>query len=320
MTTTTRPAAAAMNTPPPKPPPALRGAVSPTTKKKARQARALVLPALIFSIALTQIPFLVTIYFSFLNWNQLRPDEIAFTGFDNYAAVFTGGTFLSSLIATVTITGSSVVLSLLFGLGFALLLDRKFAGQGVARTLMITPFLIMPAAASLIWKWSMLDANVGMVNVGLNFIGLPSVAWNTDFPAVTIIAVLTWQYTPFMMLILLAGLQSQSREVLEAASVDGAGPFRTFQYMTLPHLRQYIEIATLLGGIMLLQAFDPIAIMTRGTGGTKTLSYLLYERAFIGLDIGQAAAFGVITVIITIVVATVALRTLFKVFINGGER
>ena len=90
--------------------------------------------------------------------------------------------------------------------------------------------------------------------------------------------------------------------------------------MTLPHLRQYIEISTLLGTIMMLQAFDPIAIMTKGTGGSKTLSYLLYERACIGLDVGQAAAFGVVTVIITIAVASIALRTLFKVFIDGGER
>lgn len=320
MTTTVESPIGRPPAPPPSGTPTRHNHVSPGARKKARQARALVMPALFFSIALTQIPFLVTIYFSFLEWNQLRPDDIAFTGFSNYAAVFTGPDFLSSLMATVTITGSAVVLSLLFGLLFAILLDRKFVGQGLARTLMITPFLIMPAAAALIWKWSMLDANVGMVNVGLNFIGLPSVAWNTDFPALTIIMLLTWQYTPFMMLILLAGLQSQSREVLEAAAVDGAGPIRTFQHMTLPHLRQYIEIATLLGGIMLLQVFDPVAIMTKGTGGTKTLSYLLYERAFIGLDIGQAAAFGVVTVIITIAVATIALRTLFKVFMEGGTR
>jgi len=315
-----------VSTPTAPPPPPSRGRtarathVSPGTIKKARQARALVMPALFFSIALTQIPFLVTIYFSFLEWNQLRPADIKFTGFSNYIGVFTGGDFLASLIATVTITGSSVVLSLLLGLFFAILLDRKFVGQGLARTLMITPFLIMPAAAALIWKWSMLDANVGMVNFGLGLIGIPPVAWNTDFPALTIIILLTWQYTPFMMLILLAGLQSQSKETLEAAAVDGAGPIRIFQWMTLPHLRQYIEIATLLGGIMLLQVFDPIAIMTKGTGGTKTLSYLLYERAFIGLDVGQAAAFGVVTVIITIVVATVALRTLFRVFMEGGTR
>jgi len=289
-------------------------------KKKARLARRLVLPALAFSIVLTQVPFLVAIVFSTLEWNQLRPDRVKFNWFANYAVVFTGPDFVPSLISTVTITGSSVLLSLLFGLMFALLLDRSFPGQALARTLVITPFLVMPAAAALIWKWSMLDANVGMVNWALEAVGLPAVAWNTDLPIVTIIMMLTWQYTPFFMLILLAGLQSQSREILEAASVDGAGPVRTFQWMTLPHLRQYIEIATLLGSIMMLQVFDPIAIMTKGTGGTKTLSYLLYERAFIGLDVGQAAAFGVVTVALTIVTTTIILRSLFSVFIEGGKR
>jgi sorbitol/mannitol transport system permease protein len=208
----------------------------------------------------------------------------------------------------------------LFGLLLAVLLDRKFRGQALARTLLITPFLIMPAAAALIWKWSMLDANVGMVNWFLSLVGIAPVSWNTDVPIATIIMVLTWQYTPFMMLIILAGLQSQSKEMLEAASVDGAGAFRTFTSMTLPHLRQYIEIAALLGSIMLSQIFDPIAIMTRGTGGTKTLSYLLYERAFIGLEVGQAAAYGVVTVIVTIIIATVALRSLFQIFKTAGER
>lgn len=289
-------------------------------RSKARISRGLVLPALIFGIVLTQIPFVLTIIFSMLNWNQLRPGEIQFNWFQNYVVVFTGADFLPALLATVTITGTSVVLSLIIGLGFALLLDRKFPGRGLARTLIITPFLIMPAAAALIWKWSMLDVNVGMINYGLNLVGIPSIAWNTDLPIATIVILLTWQFTPFMMLILLAGLQSQSREVLEAAAVDGSGALRTFQWITLPHLRQYIEIATLLGTIMLLQVFDPIAIMTKGTGGTKTLSYLLYERAFIGLNIGEAAAFGVVTVAVTIVVATVALRTLFTVFIEGKVR
>jgi sorbitol/mannitol transport system permease protein len=289
-------------------------------RRKAWMSRRLVLPALVFGIVLTQIPFVLTIIFSMLNWNQLRPSEIEFNWFQNYVVVFTGPDFLPSLVATVTITGSSVILSLLIGLGFALLLDRKFAGRGLARTLIITPFLIMPAAAALIWKWTMLDVNVGMLNFVLNLVGLPSVAWNTDLPIATIIILLTWQFTPFMMLILLAGLQSQSREVLEAAAVDGSGPIRTFQWITLPHLRQYVEIAVLLGSIMLLQVFDPIAIMTKGTGGTKTLSYLLYERAFIGLNIGEAAAFGVVTVAVTLLVATVALRTLFKVFIEGEVR
>lgn len=289
-------------------------------RRSLRLARTLVWPALIVAIVITQVPFLVTIYYSFQRWNLQRPGDQAFVGFANYAKVFSNGAFVESLIATVLITGGSVLFSVIVGLFLAVLLDRKFLGQGVARTLLITPFLMMPAAAALIWKWSMLDANVGMVNWFFSLVGIPPVAWNTDLPILTIVMVLTWQYTPFMMLIILAGLQSQSGEVLEAAAVDGAGPFRSFFSMTLPHLRTYIELAVLLGTIMLLQVFDPIAIMTRGTGGTKTLPYLLYERAFVGLEIGEAAAYGVLTVILTIIVATVALRLLFKIFRSEGAR
>jgi sorbitol/mannitol transport system permease protein len=302
---------------------AVKTAKLPTStaeRKKYWLSRSLILPALMFGIVLTQIPFLVTIYFSLLNWNLLKPTEIGFAWFKNYVSVFTTGDLVPSISATVAITGSSVILSLLFGLLFAILLDRNFRGQALARTLIITPFLIMPAAASLIWKFSMFDTSVGILNWVVTSFGLPAVAWSTDLPLATVIIVLTWQFTPFMMLILLAGLQSQSKEVLEAAAVDGSGALRTFQWITLPHLRQYIEIATLLGTIMLLQVFDPVAIMTKGTGGTKTLAYLLYERAFIGLDVGQAAAYGVVTVVLTIIVATIALRTLFKVFMAGGSK
>jgi sorbitol/mannitol transport system permease protein len=277
-------------------------------------ARKLITPALVVAILITQVPFVVTIYYSFQNWNLARPQDRSFAGFDNYVAVITNGAFLPSLWATIRIVGGSVILSLLLGLILAVLLDRKFRGQALARTLLITPFLVMPAAAALIWKFSLLDFNTGMVNYGLSFFGIPPVAWNTDYPALTIVFTLTWQYTPFMMLILLAGLQSQAGEVLEAADVDGASALQTFRYMTLPHLRTYAELATLLGTVMMIQVFDPVNIMTKGAGDTKTLPYLLYERAFIGQQIGEAAAYGVVTVIITIVVATAALRTLFKVF------
>ncbi len=293
-------------------------AAKPARPRGLAVSRALLWPALATSIVLTQIPFVVTIYYSLQNWNLLRPGDRDFAGLDNYATVLRDGSFLSSLGSTVLITGSSVLLSTLLGLLFAVLLDRSFTGQGAARTLMITPFLVMPAAAALVWKWSILESTTGMANWALGLVGIPPVAWNTDVPIVTIILVLTWQYTPFAMLILLAGLQAQTKDVLEAAAVDGAGAVRTFLAITLPHLRQYVEISVLLASIMLLQVFDPVAIMTRGTGGTKTLSYLLYERAFVGLQVGEAAAYGVMTVLITIVVATVALRTLFKVFSKEG--
>lgn len=304
----------------PQTPPVRRATPTARERSGLRLARMLVWPALAVAIVITQVPFLVTIYYSFREWNLLRPGEQEFVGFKNYATVLGNGAFLGSLWATVLIVGVSVAVAVVFGMVLALLLDRRFIAQGFARTLLITPFLMMPAAAALIWKWSLLDSNVGMVNWGLSLVGVSPVAWNTDHPIITIMFVLIWQYTPFMMLILLAGLQSQPGEVLEAAAVDGAGPVRTFVSMTIPHLRQYIELAVLLGAILLLQVFDPVAIMTRGTGGTKTLSYLLYERAFVGLEIGEAAAYGVLSVIVTIIVAMVALRTLFKVFKTEGTR
>jgi len=282
--------------------------------------RKLLAPALIFSITLTQIPFLVTIYFSLMEWNLLKPQDKAFAGFDNYIYVFKTGDLLPAIIATVGLTAFSVISSLLVGLFFAVLLDRKFIGQSVARTLIIKPLLIMPAASALIWKFSMFDTNIGVINFVVQKLGFSAIGWSTQYPYLSVIILLTWQYAPFMMLILLSGLQSQSREVLEAAAVDRAGVWRTFVFITLPHLRQYIEIAILLGTIMLLQAFDPIAIMTKGTGGTKTLAYLLYERAFVGMNVGQAAAYGVVTVILTIIVATISLRSLFKVFIAGVSK
>lgn len=288
-----------------------------TNFKNVSLSRTLIAPALIFSIALTQIPFLVTIYFSLMRWNLLQPADKGFAGFENYLYVFKTGDLLPAIIATVGITAFSVISSLFVGLIFAVLLDRTFRGQSIVRTLIITPFLIMPAASALIWKFSMFDTNIGVINYVVQKLGFGAISWSTDYPYISVIILLTWQYAPFMMLILLSGLQSQSREILEAASVDRAGVWRTFTFITLPHLRQYIEISVLLGTIMLLQAFDPIAIMTKGTGGTKTLAYLLFERAFVGMNVGQAAAYGVVTVLITIVVATLALRTLFKVFMTG---
>ena len=289
-------------------------------RKELWANRFLLLPAVIFLILLTQIPFVTTIGYSLTDWNLLYPEDREFAGLDNYTSALTSGDLWPSIKATVLITALSVTLAVLFGLLFAVLLDRQFRGRALARTLMITPFLIMPAAASLIWKYSIFDTNIGMINWGLRSVGAPVVSWSTEHPMASVVIVLTWQFTPFMMLILLAGLQGQDKGILEAAMVDGAGPWRTFTWITLPHLRMYIEIGVLLGSVIIIQVFDPIAILTKGTGGTKTLAYLLYERAFIGLDIGQAAAYGVVTVILTIIVATIALKSVFKVFMAGGSR
>jgi sorbitol/mannitol transport system permease protein len=132
--------------------------------------------------------------------------------------------------------------------------------------------------------------------------------------------VLTWQWTPFMVLILLAGLQSQSQDILEAASVDGAGNLRVFRHLTLPHLRQYLELGIVLGSIYLVQSFDAIFMITSGGPGTSTtnIPYYLYEVAFRSFDIGRASAMGVVVVVITIVIATAALRLISSLFSDEG--
>lgn len=147
------------------------------------------------------------------------------------------------------------------------------------------------------------------------------VDWVSKFPLASVMVNLVWQWTPFMMLLILAGLQSMPRDILEAARVDGAKPFAMFRELTLPHLRRFIELGAVLGAIYLINTFDAIYMMTQGGPGTASanLPFYIYQRAFLGFDIGQAAAMGVIVVIATIVVATLALRLIFKSFTGNEE-
>ena len=274
--------------------------------------RAPLLPALIFAIVITQIPFLYTIYLSTLSWNALRPGDKPFVGFDNYATVLADPRLRSALVNTVLLTAGAVIFSMILGLALALLLDRKFLGRSIVRTLLITPFLVMPIAAALLWKHAIFNPAYGLIN-GI-FGG--STDWISSYPKGAVIATLVWQWTPFMMLILLAGLQSQSNDVIEAARVDGASAWQIFRRMTIPHLRQYLELGALLGSIYLVNTFDAIFSITQGGPGTATtnLPYEIYLTMFRKFEYGEASAAGVIVVILTIVVATFALRVISSLF------
>jgi sorbitol/mannitol transport system permease protein len=274
--------------------------------------RAPLLPALIFAIVVTQVPFLFTLFFSTQGWNALRPGSRHWVGLSNYATVLTDDRLRSALLNTVILTAGAVIFSMILGLLLAILLDRKFLGRGVVRTLLITPFLIMPVAAALLWKHGILNPDYGLIN-GI-FGG--NTAWSTSYPKTTIITTLVWQWTPFMMLILLAGLQAQSTDILEAARVDGANAWQIFRRMTLPHLRQYLELGALLGSIYLVNTFDSIYTITQGGPGTATtnLPYEIYQTIFSKYEYGEASAAGVVVVILTIIVATFALRVISGLF------
>lgn len=279
------------------------------------------LPALIFMIVVTQIPFLFTLYYSTQSWNLVRPGSQAFVGLQNYVDVFKDSQFREVAVNTVILIVGTVLISVVLGLLLALLLDRAFLGRGIVRTLLITPFLVTPVAGALLWKTTMFDPVFGIVNFVLSPFGVGQVDWVSRFPLPAVMVNLIWQWTPFMMLLILAGLQSMPRDILEAARVDGAKPFAMFRELTLPHLRRFIELGAVLGAIYLINTFDAIYMMTQGGPGTASanLPFYIYQRAFLGFDIGQAAAMGVIVVIATIVVATLALRLIFKSFTGNEE-
>jgi sorbitol/mannitol transport system permease protein len=279
--------------------------------------RAPLLPALIFMILVTQLPFIGTLIISFMNWNAYYPDEIGFNGLDNYITVLTSPNFLAAIWTTILLTAGVVLISLVLGTVIALLLDRAFVGRGIVRTMMITPFLIVPVAAALLWKHALYNPSYGLFNGMLRLIfgeNAPQPDWISQWPLSAIIASLVWQWTPFMMLIILAGLQGRPLDVIEAARIDGCSAWQVFRYMTFPHLRQYLELGGLLGSIYIVQNFDAVFTITSGGLGTANLPFIIYQTFYNAKEYGQASAAGVITLIGTIIIATFALRVVSSLF------
>ena len=299
----------------------VKGGKKPEARSMARAGRwarrAPLLPALIFTIVLTQLPFVAAVVISLMNWNAYYPNDRGFAGVDNFVSIFTDTNARQAVFVTILLTASVVIVSLALGLGIAILLDRPFRGRGVVRTMMITPFLVVPVAAALLWKHALYNPEYGLLNGMLTWIfgdDAPQPDWISQNPLIAIIVALVWQWTPFMMLILLAGLQSRPLDVIEAARIDGASSWQIFRHMTLPHLRRYIELAGLLGAIYVVQNFDHVFTITAGGLGTANLPYYIYETFYTAQDYGRASAAGVVVVVGTLIVAMLALRTVFSIF------
>lgn len=290
-------------------------------RSRAWSLRAPLLPALVFLIVLTQLPFVGTIIISFMNWNSLLPNQTGFAGFGNYAQVLTNAEFRNAIAFTVRLTAIVVIASMILGFAIALLVNERFLGRGVVRTLLVLPFLVVPVAGALFWKHAILNPSYGLIN------GMITAVWRffgsenppqpdilSTAPTIGIALSLIWRWTPFMMLILLAGLQSRKQEIMEAAAVDGAGAWASFRYMTLPHMRRYLELGGLFGSIYLVQEFDAIYMLTAGGLGTTNLPYAVYKTFYLANDYGLASALGVVVVIGTIVIALFTLRVLLSLF------
>ncbi len=290
-------------------------AVKAYQRRDAWRRRLPLLPALLFTIVVTQIPFLFNIFFSLQDWKIVPPRGPDFIGLENFTEGYSNPFFLNAVTISIGMTTAAVLLSLLVGTALALLLDRQFFGRGIARTLLITPFLIMPVVAGLLWKNQMFNSSFGVLNAVIEGLGFDAVPFVERFPFWAVVVVLVWQWSPFMMLIVLAGLQGQPTDILEAARVDRATGRGIFTQITLPMLRPYLELGIVLGSIYLLQVFDQIEVMTGGGPGSTNVPYFVYQRSIGGgWDFGLASAYAIIVVIASIIIATFALRVLSSLF------
>ena len=267
-------------------------------------------PTLIFLIVVTQVPFALTLFYSFRNWNLLRPGNISWVWFRNYIRPFQSADFYQIIWQTIYLTVSVVGVTFIVGMFFALLLNRPFRGRGIARTLLISPFLVMPVVTAVLWKNVLLNPVFGLMSYLFNLLNLPSVDWLAQYPMISIILIVSWQWIPFVMLILLAGLQSLPESILEAARIDGASSTALFRYIILPHLKRFIEIAILLEVIFVLNIFGQIFVVTSGGPGiaTTNLPYEIFQEAFPRWNISRASALGVLAVVLANIVVLMFIR------------
>lgn len=279
------------------------------------------LPALLFVILLTQLPFFITLWFSLRRWNLLAMGPPRFIGIENYIIAFQNITFLHTIFHTLQMTTAIVVGSIIVGLAMALGLNRSFLGRGLVRTLAVTPFFLMPVAVALFWKAAFFNPTFGLIDAITSQIGLGQIDWLSKDPIISVVTVSVWQWSAFVLMIVLAGLQSFPRDVEEAAEVDGASRLLLFWRLVLPHLRPFLELAALLVAMYVLESVAVISLLTGGGPAfiTTNLSYYVYLQAFSAFNIGQASAYGMVSLIIAIILVVPLLRVVAGILKDGGR-
>ncbi|ACC69683.1 carbohydrate ABC transporter permease [Paraburkholderia phymatum] len=283
-------------------------------ERKAAHARWLVSPSVGVLVLWMAIPLAMTIWFSFSRYNLLNPDEKGFTGLDNYKYLASDPAFGPSIAHTLELIVAVLVITVVGGVLLAVLFDRKFYGQGIARLLAIAPFFVMPTVSALIWKNMILHPVYGLVADGMRAVGLAPVDWFADYPLTSVIIIVAWQWLPFAFLILFTAIQSLDQEQKEAAKIDGAGPFAMFFFITLPHLKRAIAVVVMMETIFLLSIFAEIYTTTGGGPGNATtnLSYLIYALGLQQFDVGLASAGGILAVVLANIVSFFLVRMLAK--------
>jgi multiple sugar transport system permease protein len=268
------------------------------------------LPAFIVLAALFALPIIFTVYLSFHKWSlsAIRPPQLI--GFENYLTLCAEERFHRALLNTFYYTALALIIQLPLGIGMALIFNREFTGRGIARTLFLFPWMTTPVAAMIGWRL-MLDPSIGIFRLLAPF-GVPPIALlATDKLLIpTFVVIDTWQWTPFVALLILAGLSALPTEPFEAAVVDGASKWQLFWYLTLPLLRPVIIVAALFRIIDTLKVFETIYVLTQGGVGasSETLNIYAYRESFEYFHMGYASSLLVVFFFIILLFSLVLVR------------
>ncbi len=269
---------------------------------------AFILPPMIYLMVFMFWPLARQMYMSFTNTRIINPNRGRFIGLGNFERLFEDPAFYLSLKVTLVYTVLTVIIGVTLGLIAALAIDRPFKGRSVVRAILLFGWAVPGVAASLIWLW-MFNERSGILNRVAELIGLGRFSWltSTDYALGSVLAVTVWQVAPFVMLVVLAALQSVPEEVREAAKIDGADPISTFRAVTLPHIRPAVQLAALLVTVWSIRRFDVIYLLTGGgpLGSTSTLVVKLRQTAFEGHELGMASAYGAVGLVLALLVAAI---------------
>lgn len=272
----------------------------------------LLLPSVLVLLAWMIIPLAMTLWFSFQYYNLIDPSTHGFAGLDNYRYLVTDPDFWVSLWNTLVLVGSVLIITVGLGILLAVVFNNPFPGRNIARVLAISPFFVMPTVSALVWKNLLMHPIYGVFGAVARSIGLQPVDWFAQFPLASVIAIVSWEWLPFALLILLTAVQSLDHEQREAARMDGAGVVAQFFFITLPHLSRAISVVVMIETIFLLTVFAEIFVTTAGGPGNATtnLAFLIYARALLQYDIGGASAGGVVAIVLANIVAFFLVRAI----------
>lgn len=273
-----------------------------------RFARLLALPGMIMLVFLVVGPLLYMFFNSLLSKTLAAPIPPHFVWFKNYLDLFTDSRFWNAFMNSMIIMGVGIPVQAVLGLGIALLLNKKFPGSKIVIALFLIPVMITPVVAGFEWK-IILDNRFGPLNFLLGLFKIQPIAWLAK-PTSAMISILlmdTWQWTPFVTIVLLAGLAAIPKQIYEASSVDGSSTSETLWRMTMPLLRPMFTLVILLRIIFIFKIFDPVQVLTGGGpgGATETLSVLTYTIGFKNFNVGMSAAIAVIQLVIITIIAKI---------------